>query len=124
MLEVQIKKLDQAIKTLDLLGVKYKVITPDGAEYGELEVKARRNPETVRGLPRYNRMETRNFFSPLITGMKAGQVKIIECGEYDPRVISRDVSAYCVNTAGTGSVSCLTDRAANAVQVFALKNLG
>lgn len=124
MLEVQIKKLDQAIKTLDLLGVKYKVITPDGAEYGELEVKARRNPETVRGLPRYNRMETRNFFSPLITGMKAGQVKIIECGEYDPRVISRDVSAYCVNTTGTGSVSCLTDRAANAVQVFALKNLG
>ncbi len=123
MLEVQIKKLDQALKTLDLLGVKYKAITPDGNEYGELEVKVRRAAETLRGLPRYNRMETREFFSPLITGMKAGQAKVIECGEYDPRVISRDVSAYCVNTMGAGSVSCLTDRAANAVQVFALKNL-
>jgi hypothetical protein len=123
MLEVQLKKLKQALDALGLIGAQYKVITPDGTEYGDLEVKPVRPTETASGLPRYRRMETRDIFAPHLANMKAGQVKVIECGDYDPRVISRDIAAYFANSMGAGFVSCLTMRETGTVQVLALKNL-
>jgi hypothetical protein len=124
MLEVQEKKLRQAIDILSLLGTDFKVITPDGVEYGDLEVKAKKPTTSVKGLPRYPRGEVRKFFLPLLTGMKAGDAKVIDCKSYDARVISRDISSYSINTFGLGAVSCLTERETNSVQIFALKNLG
>ena len=123
MLEVQKRKLEEAAKTLALLGVKYKVITSCGLEYGDLEVKEQRALKTARNLPRYNRLETRDVFLPHLRTMKAGEAKIIDCGKYDPRVISRDISSYYVNAMGTGAVSCLTDVEGKSVQVLALQDL-
>lgn len=124
MLEVQEKKLKQAIDMLELLGLEFKVIRPDGFEYGKLEVKPPKPASKITKLPQYPRGEVRSFFLPIIKGMTAGQVVIIDCKDYDARVIARDVSSYCINEFGTGSVSCLTNRDMNIVQVFALKNLG
>jgi hypothetical protein len=123
MLEVQRRKLEEITRTLALLGTKYKVITPCGLEYGDLEVKENRVLKTARDLPRYNRLETRDFFLPYLKDMKAGEAKVINCGKYDPRVISRDISSYCANAMGAGSVSCLTDFGGGAVQVLALQDL-
>ena len=123
MLEVQKRKLEEAVRTLALLGTKYKVLTPCGLEYGDLEVKAQQNLKNARKLPRYNRLETRDVFLPCLRDMKAGQAKVINCGKYDPRVISRDIASYCVNTMGTGAVSCLTDMEGKSVQVLALQDL-
>jgi hypothetical protein len=123
MLDVQRRKLEQACSLLFLLGAKYKVITPCGLEYGDLEVKEQRVLKTVRNLPRYNRLETRDVFLPYLRDMKAGQAKVIDCGKYDPRVISRDISSYCVNAMGAGFISCLTDMEGNSVQILALQDL-
>jgi hypothetical protein len=68
-------------------------------------------------------LETREVFMPHLKNMKAGDVKVIDCGEYDPRVISRDIASYFVNRMGTKSVSCLTDLKGKSVQVLALQNL-
>jgi hypothetical protein len=51
MLEIQKKKLDEAIKMLCLLGTKYKVITSCGLEYGDLEVKGQSVLKKARNLP-------------------------------------------------------------------------
>jgi hypothetical protein len=107
-----------------LVGVKYKVITPDGTEYGDLEVKVLRKETTKTGLPRYKFGETREFFRPDLITMKAGYAKVIDCKHYDPRVIARDISSWACQNIGTGSVSCLANREANTVEVFALKDLG
>lgn len=123
MLEVQKRKLEEAVRLLALLGTKYKVLTPCGLEYGDLEVKEQRALKTARDLPRYNRLETRDVFLPHLKNMKAGEAKAIACGKYDPRVISRDISSYCVNTMGTGAVSCLTDMEGKSVQILALQDL-
>jgi len=123
MLEVQKRKLEEATRTLALLGVRYKVLTPCGLEYGDLEVKEQQTLKTLRKLPRYKRLETRDVFLPHLRTMKAGEAKIIDCGKYDPRVISRDISSYCVNAMGTGAVSCLTDVEGKSVQVLALQDL-
>jgi hypothetical protein len=124
MLAIQEKKLKEAIAILSLVGAKYKVITPDGAEYGDLEVKVLRPETTKNGLPRYKFGETRNFFRDDISTMKAGDVKVIDCKNYDCRVIARDISSYGCQNFGTKSVSTLADREANTVEVFALKDLG
>lgn len=124
MLAVQEKKLREAIAILALVGAKYKVITPDGAEYGDLEVKAIRGKTTRAGLPRYKIGETREFFKTDLITMKAGDAKVIDCKHYDPRVISRDISSWGCQNVGRDAVSVLTDRANNYVEVFALKDLG
>ena len=129
MLEVQEKKLKQAIDMLELLGLEFKVIRPDGFEYGKLEVKPPAPPKPpkpapkVKNLPKYKRGETRSFFVPIISEMEAGHAKAIYCKGYDARVIARDISSYCVNTFGRESISCVTKREANTVEVLALKNL-
>lgn len=124
MLAVQEKKLNEAIHVLNLIGAKYKIITPFGAEYGDLEVKVLRSETTKSGLPRYKFGETREFFRNDLITMKAGDAKVIDCKQYDPRVIARDISSWGCQNIGTESVSCLTNREANTVEVFALKDLG
>jgi hypothetical protein len=128
MLEVQEKKLKQAIDMLELLGLEFKVIRPDGFEYGKLEVKPpeppKPEPKKIKKLPKYKRGETRSFFVPIISKMEAGHAEAIYCKGYDARVIARDISSYCVNTFGRESISCVTNREANTVEVLALKNLG
>ena len=124
MLEVQEKKLKQAIDMLELLGLEFKVIRPDGFEYGKLEVTPPKPAPKVKNLPKYKRGETRSFFVPIISKMEAGHAKAIYCKGYDARVIARDISSYCVNTFGRESISCVTKREANTVEVLALKNLG
>lgn len=123
MLEIQRKKLDEAVRMLTLLGTKYKVITPCGLEYGDLEVKEQRNTKHARNLPQYHRLETREVFLPHLKNMKAGDVKVIDCGQYDPRVISRDIGLYFANRIGPKTVSCLTDQEGKSVQVLALQDL-
>ena len=39
MKEIQLKELQRAIKFIEAIGCKYKIIAPDGAEFGELELK-------------------------------------------------------------------------------------
>jgi hypothetical protein len=124
MLEVQEKKLKQAIDVLELLGLEFKVIRPDGFEYGKLEVKALRKESTKAGLPRYKFGETRDFFRADLITMKAGDAKVIDCKGYDPRVISRDISSFCCQNVGREAVSVLTNREKNSVEVLALKDLG
>jgi len=123
MLEIQKKKLDEAVRVLNLLGAKYKVITSCGLEYGDLEVKERRDAKYVRKLPQYHRLETRDVFLPCMKNMKAGDVKVIDCGQYDPRVVSRDIGSYFANRMGPKAVSCLTDQKGKSVQVLALQDL-
>ena len=126
MLEVQEKKLKQAIDMLELLGLEFKVIRPDGFEYGKLEVKPPEPPKPepkITKLPKYPRGEVRSFFLPFLEELKAGDAKVIDCKSYDARVISRDISSYCINTFGRQSMSCHTDRDQNKVQILALKNL-
>lgn len=122
MLNVQRVKFEQAIKVLDLLGAKYKIVLPDGEEHGELKVVEEKK-KTKRDLPSYGRLETRNFFLPFVNGMKAGDVVVIDCIEFDKRVIARDISSYYCNYKGKGFVSVFADTAENKVEVFALKDL-
>lgn len=124
MLEVQEKKLKQAVAMLEVLGTKFKVITPDGVEYGDLEIKPPKPASKGRNLPRYPRGEVRDLFMPFLVGMKAGQAKVIECKNHDARVVARDLAAYSANHFGAGSLSCHTDRESNIVQVLALADLG
>lgn len=124
MLAVQEKKFREALAILALVGAKFKVITPDGSEYGDLEVRTIRSGSSKAHFPRYKHGETRRFFMQYLLAMKAGDAKVIDCKEYDPRVIARDISSYCCQTFGNGSVSCLADREEKTVEIFALKDLG
>ena len=45
-MDIKEKTLQKALRTLEVLGVQYKVVCPDGTEYGELEVV---RPKKVRG---------------------------------------------------------------------------
>ena len=59
MLEVQEKKLKQAIDMLELLGLEFKVIRPDGFEYGKLEVKPPAPPKPPKPAPKVKNLPKR-----------------------------------------------------------------
>lgn len=122
MQNVQRMKFEQAIKVLDLVGAKYKIVLPDGEEHGTLKIAEEKKP-TKRNLPSYGHLETRRFFMPFVKNMEAGDVTVIDCAQYDKRVIARDISSYFCNALGGGTVSVLADPHENKVEVFALKNL-
>ncbi len=122
MLNVQRMKFEQALKVLELLNAKYKIVLPDGEEHGELTIAEEKKP-SKRNLPSYGHLETRKFFTPFIEGMKAGDVVVIDCAQFDRRVIARDISSHICNSLGGGYVSVYCDLKENKVEVFALKDL-
>lgn len=72
--EIIIKTIASAVRLLNATGAKYKVISPDGTEYGDLEVKV------VKERTRVLKHELGYFdrhIKPLITGIKPGDVVTI-----------------------------------------------
>lgn len=121
MMEVQRISLEKATNILKALKADFKIILPDGEERGDLFAFKKKSKES---LPRYPRNETRKLYVHLLDKLTPGDVTEVPCDGYDPRVISRDISAYACNVWGAGSVTVSTDRDARKVQVLCLTRPG
>lgn len=51
MKEIQFKEFVRSVKFIESLGCKFKIITPDGEEYGALEVVVKKPQRKGSGLP-------------------------------------------------------------------------
>jgi len=98
--ELQLQQLVKLIKLMDALGCVYKIITPDGKEFGSLQVQT--TPQRRKG--RYPRGELRNFYRKQINQNAAiGEIQIIEPGPYPIEMIRGGVGSMLNGTWGPGS---------------------
>jgi hypothetical protein len=81
MKDIQLKELQRAIKFIDALGCSFKIITPDGEEFGVLEVKATKDRK--RAPLRYAYGEIAKFYKPQLNlAAEIGDVQEVAIGKF------------------------------------------
>ena len=111
MLDVQKKALVRLIAVLSSLQAKYKIILPDGTEYGTLEVKATK-PERKTREKIYPHGERAAWASALIGHMQPNDVLSIpvEGSGYKPLVARQAITATAHRLWGVGNyITCLNE---------------
>jgi hypothetical protein len=100
MQEIQLKQVQRALTFFDALGIKYKLITPEGEEFGVLEVKP---PQTRRPLS-YPMGEIRNFYRRFVDLNAAiGSVQLVPTGDYSPEKVRGGVCSLLAENWGKGN---------------------
>lgn len=109
--------LNKALKMLDAVQANYKVVLPDGREFGALPMKhtgaMRRNPSTAGKRIAKAHAEGRewgdfaNYIKPKLEGVKPGEVVIIPKDKYDLTMLSKNVSNYAGLVWGRGTFKSL-----------------
>lgn len=111
--DVRTMALQRALQLLHSVGAKYKIVTPDGAEYGDLELAKDKKSKRLHPLG-----ALRNYYSPFIKDMQPGDVVQVPIGEYDMPRIQSGICAYAGSTWGNGSVVTRRDTLNNAIEVL------
>lgn len=113
-LDVRTVALNRALQLLDSIGARYKVITPDGAEYGVLVAV---EPKANRPL-RYPFGAVRNYYRPFIEPMIVGDVVEIPVGVFDLTTIQNGAGALAAELWGQGAAITRMDREKNVIEVL------
>lgn len=83
MKEIQLKELQKMVTYMTAIGCTFKVITPDGQEFGTLEVVV--NKPRTRGPLRREFGVIANWYRPQLNlDSPVGDVQVIKFGEFSP----------------------------------------
>lgn len=113
MQDLQIRELQRAVKFITAIGCSFKVITPDGVEFGDLEVVAAK----TRASMKFKKGVIRNHYRPQLNiHAKIGDVQVIECGEFDHETIRGGICSMLTGAWGKGTYT--TSASENQVHVM------
>lgn len=121
-MSVQTLALNQALKILVALKAQYKVILPDGEEFGELVVKGHRNKANKGKRAAKIEAEGRHwgemaqYIKPQLEGVLPGEVVVIAKDKYDMETLASNVSNYAGIVWGRGTYKTLANE--TGVEVF------
>ena len=117
--ELKNRVLIDALKRIDSLGVQYKIIAPDGKEYGTLVVAAP-VPEKVRKRAphKYPHNALRDYVLGYITTMGPGDEVIIPVGDFDLKSLQSSVSSRAGQMWGAGNYLTTRDTMRNSIEVL------
>ena len=107
MLDIQKVTIEKLVSVLIAVKAEFKIILPDGSEYGALEAKtAVKSPRgrTLRGYV-YKRGETKAYYEPLIRDLAVGDAVLIPFDRFDPTVLTGNIGSYAGDTWGAGNYS-------------------
>lgn len=96
------RELQRAVKFIEALGCEFKVITPEGDEFGTLEVKVAKNK--TRAPLRYAYGEIARFYKPQLNlQSEIGDVQEIAVGKFTPEDIRSGVCSVLTKEWGKDS---------------------
>jgi hypothetical protein len=102
MLDIQKTAIAKLINALNGAGADYKIILPDGTEYGTLETKPVK-PKSSRASP-YPRGELAGYIQPFLAGMAAGDVVVIPYDKYPGTLLAARCYSAAFDSWGKGNV--------------------
>lgn len=100
MKDIQKRELTRAIDLIKALGCTYKVITPDGEAFGELEVAEPRSRKVRAPLKYPFGAVTTHIKKHLNLDATVGIVQDVPCGEFDPESVRSTLCALLHKTWG------------------------
>lgn len=113
------KTIARAIDMLTASGAKFKVISPNGEEFGELEVAAEKK-KTFR----FAHGELANFYKPLLENLKVGEVatfKNPDPSKYDIEDFRSSACSWISKEWGNGAHTSTIDRTFDTLEILRVK---
>ena len=108
--------LERALMTLAALNAQFKVILPDGQEFGELEVR----PQGRLPL-KYPRGTLQAFVRAFMKDMQVGNYIEIPCNEFLPQEIQTAACNFALKEWGKGTVTTAMNRENNLIEAMRVK---
>jgi hypothetical protein len=123
MKDIQMKELQRMIKFISGAGCKFKIITPDGEEFGELEVKPMGSK--TRGPLERPYGELINFYKPQIKlDAPVGSVQEISSGEYPPLRIQSGVCSLLHREWGKDNYTTCINNKTKSIEILRIAEKG
>lgn len=117
--ELKQRVLIDALKRIDNLGVQYKIIAPDGAEYGTLvAVQPTPEKERKRQPPKYERNALRNHVLGFIGTMNPGDEVFVPVGDFDVKAVQSSLSSRAGTLWGEGNYLTSRDSKRSGVTIL------
>lgn len=117
MLDIQLDQIKKLINVLEGIDAQYKIILPDGTQFGALEVtkKAERKRK-----PLYPYGSVRRQFKDIIDNLDVGKAAIIDAAGFDIARMASNITAYTNVKWGAGSIATKSLRSLSKIQVVRL----
>ena len=115
------KVLNNSIKQLIALEerahIRFKVITADGLEYGNLKLKVVEQKKKKRA-SHYPHGEIRHYVLPFIKDIQPDQIARIPVDKYDFESIRGNTCSWCTTVWGKGTYSSAVDKEKRIVEIY------
>jgi len=119
--ELKQRVLLDALKRIDNLGVQYKIIAPDGAEYGTLvavQPKVKPVKERKRKSPKYAVGELKTYISSFVADLQPGNEVFVPVDKYDIQAIQSALAGHGFKYWGGGNYVTERDWSRNGVTIL------
>jgi hypothetical protein len=121
MLEIQLNVLREYASAMKNMGCNFKIIAPNGDEFGDLDVNASKKKDAPKAKLRYPKGTIRNYYKPLLDlDAKPGTAQEIPPGEFSTPDIAQGVSALLCAEWGKGTYK-ITSMPSGVVQIYRRK---
>ena len=108
MLDIQKTAIARLINALNGAGADYKIILPDGTEYGTLETKLVKVKKAAMRASPYPRGELSAYVRPFLVGTPVGGVASVPFGKYESTYLA--TCAYREAFGAWGKGNCMGTR--------------
>lgn len=115
MLDIQMKHIKSWTAVLDKWGAQYKIVMPDGTEFGTLDVVVKKRKRTAGPHP-YGTLQA--YFKPLLEDMTLGDVVVVPFDAFEGERLRSAISAWGAVCWGKGSCSTYINREEQTVEVM------
>ena len=117
--ELKNRVLIDALKRIDNLGVQYKIIAPDGKEYGTLVVAAPVPEKVRRRGPRLYPFNTlKRYVMPFLESVPPGEQVFIPAGKFDIDRLQSSASSRAHEAWGKGNYRTTKNTVRNGIEVL------
>jgi len=118
-IDIRTVALNRAITLLDSVGAQYKIIAPDGGEFGELIAAPPRSGGRAPLEHPYGDISA--YYQPLVEGMEIGDVVQVPISRFSLKAIQGGVASFAGAMWGAGSVMTQQRPDEGLVDVFRIK---
>ncbi len=121
MLDIQKQAIVKLVSALEGVKAHYKIILPDGTEYGALETKPKKTTQTGSKASPYPRGELKAYVTGYIGTLPRGEAAVVPYGSYEGVYVAASCSSTAHYLWGSESYMCARKDHNNCVEVLRLK---
>lgn len=115
-MSLQNQAVQKAIALLNASQCKFKIITPDGAEFGELIAIIEKPRLKKKSL--YPIGTLTNHFTPYLQNLNVSEIGVVPANEFEIEAVRSAISGWCARQWGIGSHMSSINRANNTIEVL------